>query len=259
MPTQFLDHIRRQTRRRIKSIPKGSYTPKNNHDFMTIFNTNKKPVIISEIKFASPSGGKIHPGPTDPVTIARQYLEAGASALSVLTEPNYFLGNIDYIRHIREACPKAHILLKDFIISEAQIKQGLAYGANAVLLIVAFLDTQQLNKLYHDALQLGLTPIIEVHNARELKRALQLRPSVIGINNRNLQTLEINLDTARMLITQIESGCHVICESGINHAHELASLMKLGFSGFLIGSHFMQSRVPGQALKRLISEVNHAH
>lgn len=259
MSTRFLDHIRRQTRERIKSIPKGSQPPKNNLDFLSIFNANQSPIIISEIKFASPSGGKIHPGPTDPVAIARQYLEAGASALSVLTEPNYFQGNIDYIRHIREAYPDAHILIKDFIISEAQIKQALEYGANAVLLIVALLNQQQLNHLYDDALHLGLTPIIEVHNAVELKCALQLRPRVIGINNRNLQTLEVNLDTARILINQIEPGCHVICESGINHAHELAAMTKLGFSGFLIGSHFMQSRAPGQALKQLISEIKHAH
>jgi len=259
MPTHFLDHMRLQTQERIKSIPKGSHPPKNNLDFLSIFNANQAPIIISEIKFASPSSGKIHPGPTAPVAIARQYLEAGASALSVLTEPNYFQGNIDYIRHIREAYPNTHILLKDFILSEAQIKQGLEYGANAVLLIVALLNPQQLNHLYYYALHLGLTPIIEVHNAKELKCALQLRPSVIGINNRNLQTLEINLDTARMLIKQIESGCHVICESGINHAHELAAMTRLGFSGFLIGSHFMQSRAPGQALKQLISEVKHVH
>ena len=147
MSTRYLDHIRQQTRERIKSIPKGSHPSKNNFDFLSIFNANQSPIIISEIKFASPSGGKIHPGPTDPVAIARQYLEAGASALSVLTEPNYFQGNIDYIRHIREACPDAHILLKDFIISEAQIKQALEYGANAVLLIVALLNQQQLNHL----------------------------------------------------------------------------------------------------------------
>lgn len=255
MSVNFLEKIRSHVKKRVELMPDSLIEMPNTLDFCKIFTVTSKPVIISEVKFASPSRGRIYPGQLNHVDIASSYINAGAAALSVLAEPHYFKGSIDFIKDIRAAHHESHILLKDFVLSKKQIAQGLLYGVNAVLLIAAFLNEDLLKELYDYSLHCGLTPIVEVHDALELEQALQISPHVIGINNRNLQTLEISLDTSRNLIKRIPDDCYVICESGIDKAVQIQEMMDIGFDGFLIGSMLMRCENPGMELQQLISEV----
>ncbi len=250
--SDFLEKIRGNIQVRAEAITVENNLKHNALDFCQIFMDSNNPAIIAEIKFVSPSRGRIYHGSLKHTDIAKEYLNNGASALSILAEPEYFAGNIEYISDVRKILPHAHILLKDFILTKVQIAQGLAYGANAVLLIVAFLSKQALVELYKYAVSLGLTPIIEVHDLAELKVALELEPRVIGINNRNLKTLKIDLDTSRELIKFIPKHIYAICESGIKNKVEIEEMQKLGFRGFLIGSHFMEKENPGQALGNML-------
>lgn len=223
-------------------------------DFCDIFKMNNQPVIIAEIKFSSPSLGVIYKGNHDPSAIAQSYLLNGAAALSVLTEPNYFKGNIEYIKEIRGAFPKVHILMKDFISTKTQLDRGLEYGANAVLLIVGFLAPKLLRELYDYAVGLGLTPVVEVHNLGELELALKLDPKIIGINNRSLDTLEIDLNISRELVRVVPNNIDVICESGLETKAQIQEMQGLGFDGFLIGTRLMSHENPGEALSQLLGE-----
>ena len=255
MRENFLEKIRSHVTRRVELMPDSIIEMPNTMDFCKIFSISTKPIIISEVKFSSPSRGQIYQGKLNHIDIAGNYLNAGAAALSVLAEPNYFQGSINFIKDIRVTYLNSYILLKDFILSKKQIAQGLLYGANAILLIVSFLNKDLLRELYDYSLHLGLTPIIEVHDGFELEQALQLSPQIIGINNRNLQTLEISLDTARNLIKHIPDDCYAICESGIDNSSQIREMMDIGFDGFLIGSSLMKYENPGIELQKLIFEV----
>lgn len=251
--SNFLNKIRPLVLERVQNIKslETNSTPAAGINFLDIFK-QKEPAIIAEIKFASPSQGNIYSGTLDHVAVAGSYLENGASALSVLAEPHYFKGNIEYIRDIRKAYPHCNILLKDFILDKRQIVQGKEYGANAILLIAAFLQPDQLKRLYHFILDLELTPLIEIHNSQELHSILSLNPKLIGINNRNLQSLKIDLDTSRNLIKDIPPSTYSICESGIDNKSQIQEMFALGFKGFLIGSSLMQTPDPGLALKTIL-------
>ncbi len=260
--SHFLDEIKNQVVTRVNqmTVAEDEFSGKRGSslDLCTIVHQQNRPGIIAEIKFASPSRGVIYQGQFNHVQIAEQYLKNGASMLSVLTEPFYFNGNIEYIRDIRSALPEAPILLKDFVLAPIQIKQAQVFGANAVLLIVAFLDPQLLRELYDYALSLGLTPLIEVHDEYELEQALLLQPNMIGVNNRNLKTLKIDLETSRQLIKMIPNNVVAICESGIATKSDILDMTERGFDGFLIGSHMMQTNHPGEALAALLGGVVHA-
>lgn len=248
----FIETIKKSVRSRAATIQIETDLTPNTLSFCDAFQESTTPAIIAEIKFASPSRGRIYHGSLDAVAIAGDYLSHGASALSILTEPEYFQGNIETIRVVRQAYPQSHILLKDFILSRAQIAQGLIYGANAVLLIVAFLSPKLLRTLYDYALSLGLTPLIEVHGLAELESALALNPKLIGINHRNLSTLTIDLGISDILIKSIPKGVFVIAESGIETKEDLDTMTRRGVDGCLIGSHFMKNEFPGQALQQLL-------
>ncbi len=252
MINNFLEKIRKTTQVRVANIATMPNLLPNKLEFCDIFLNQTKPVIIAEIKFASPSYGIIHQSTLSHVEIAKQYLANGASALSILSEPDYFKGNIDYIRDVRQAFPGVNILCKDFILSKSQIEQALHYGANSILLIVAFFSAANLKELYDYSLSLNLTPLIEVHDLAELEIALKLDPKLIGVNNRNLKTLEINLDTARNLIKYIPKNIYKISESGIENKAQIAEIYQLGFNGFLIGSNLMRSQNPGSALAQML-------
>ncbi|MGV3526016.1 MAG: indole-3-glycerol phosphate synthase TrpC [Candidatus Sericytochromatia bacterium] len=213
--------------------------------------------VIAEVKLASPSQGAIAPQ-EDPVAVATAYLQHGATALSVLTEPAYFHGDLAYLAAIREAHPDAPLLMKDFILDPYQLLQGRLAGADACLLIVAMLDDASLQALYAYARSLDLTPLVEVHTASELERALALGATLIGVNNRNLQTLEIDLDTSRQLAAQVPAGVTLICESGLRSGADLARARSWGYQGFLVGTHLMASGQPGPALSQLLEEAHHA-
>ena len=208
--------------------------------------------VIAEVKLASPSFGSF--GDVDPLEVAKDYLANGATALSVLTEPDYFHGSIGYLASIR---PYADIplLMKDFFLDDFQLDQALAAGADCILLIVAMLERDQLEKLYRGALERGLSALVEVHDEEELQVALEMGAKVIGVNNRNLHTLKVSLDVARRLAPiALESAGDItlICESGIHNHKEMVELHSLGYKGFLVGTSLVKSGEPGKKLKELL-------
>jgi indole-3-glycerol phosphate synthase len=219
------------------------------HDLKTAF-ANDECNIIAEIKFASPSEGELKAN-GDHVSIAQSYLKAGASMISILTEPYFFKGELDHLKTVREACPEALLLRKDFIIAPYQLLEARAYGADAVLLIVGLTEPEVTKNLYDQAIAMGLTPLIEVHNEADMDQALALGAKFIGVNNRNLQTLKIDLETSRRLASRRPQDAVFICESGLSKAKDVHDMCALGYKGFLMGSHFMKQPDPGKALQDL--------
>lgn len=251
MTGSFLDKIRTAIQAKVDRIPDVVNSSYNQRDFCKIFDGDSF-TIIAEIKYKSPSQGQIYKGSLTPVEIAKEYLSNGASALSVLTESEYFGGNIEFIERIHKVMPDANILLKDFVLDVKQINQAVVSGANAVLLIVAFLDHDKLHELYNYAISIGLTPLVEVHNIGELRRALDLNPRVVGVNNRDLKTLKVDLEISRTLIREIPAGVYAVCESGITSRDDIEEMIKLGFDGFLIGQSFMEHEHPGKILADML-------
>jgi indole-3-glycerol phosphate synthase len=211
--------------------------------------------IIAEIKFASPSDGDIC-NTIDPRGIAKAYLDANATMLSVLTEPQYFKGSLAYLRQIREENPKALLLRKDFIVDPYQLTEARAYGADAALLIVAMAGVAATKELFAEAHTLGLTPLVEVHDEEELAVAIDMGADFIGVNNRNLKTLKISLDISRRLSLMKPENVVFICESGLSTAVQLREMRELGYDGFLMGTAFMKQSSPGAALAALKKEFS---
>ena len=247
----FLDQMRLSTEARIRDIKLCDALSPNRLDFMSIFSARNP--VIAEIKFASPSQGWIYSGNLNHVAIAEQYLHNNAVALSVLTEPEYFKGDIHYIADIRAQFPSVPILLKDFIVSPEQIRQALQFGANAILLIVNFLSIDELSALYYEALQLGLTPIIEVSNVTELQVVARLLPKVILVNNRNLQTQKIDKQVSQRLISDRLNNTRMISASGIASRKDIQSVFDQGYDACLIGTALMLHQHPGVALQKLLA------
>ncbi|WP_101674862.1 indole-3-glycerol phosphate synthase TrpC [Alloalcanivorax mobilis] len=208
-----------------------------------------RPAVIAEVKKASPSKGVIRED-FDPVDIARRYQAGGASALSVLTDQDFFQGHEDYLRAARNAVGLP-VLRKDFIIDPWQVFESRAMGADALLLIVAALSDAQLNELYRAAQRAGCDVLVEVHTAEELERALALNAELIGINNRDLHTFDTRLDTTLELAQQVPGDHLVITESGIHTREDVALMRNNGIHAFLVGEAFMKAEDPGVALKGL--------
>ena len=196
--------------------------------------------LIAEIKRFSPSKGEICKK-FDIERIATDYMNAGASCLSILTEENYFKGNIDYLRKVKNIVDLP-ILRKDFIIDEWQIYESYYFGADCILLILAILDDKKAKLFYNIAKELGMDVIVEVHDKIELQRAVRLRVNCIGINNRNLKTLQINLNTFVNLSKEIPQGIIKLCESGLNNNKQLVDFADKGADGFLIGESLMSAK-----------------
>ena len=211
--------------------------------------TEKNPAVIAEIKKASPSKGIIAKE-FNPVFIANAYAENGAACLSVLTEEDFFLGSDEYLIAARNACALP-VLRKDFVVDAYQILESRVMGADCVLLIVSALSFDQLKTYYYLALESGLDVLIEVHNKEELLLALQLNPSLIGINNRNLKTFEVTLNTTFDLLSLIPKETVVVSESGILQKEDVIALQEKDVHTFLVGEAFMKTTHPGQALKAL--------
>ena len=195
--------------------------------------------IIAEIKRASPSKGVIQRD-AEVDEVAKSYESGGAAAISVLTEPKYFLGAARDLRRARLSVGLP-ILRKDFIIDEFQIYEARAYGANAVLLIVAALSALELERLFQLARGLGMDTLVEVHTRAELEIAAEIGANIVGINNRNLSSLEVSLDVSRELIAYRPQGALMVAESGLSTRQEIEELKRLGFNGFLIGEALMRS------------------
>ncbi len=209
--------------------------------------------VIAECKRRSPSRGVLR-ADYDPVAIARGYAEAGAAAISVLTEPTFFDGSLDHLRAVRAAVA-VPVLRKDFVVSEYQILEAKAAGADAVLLIVAALDPAELRALAGCAASLGLDVLVEVHDADELHAAIDAGARIVGVNNRNLRTLEVNVKASEAVIGLMPSDVIAVSESGLRTAEDLARLRQRGYRAFLIGERLMTVPDPGQALRELLAGV----
>jgi indole-3-glycerol phosphate synthase len=213
---------------------------------------NKGLNVIAEFKRRSPSKGVIR-ADADLKQIVKSYEAGGAAAISVLTEEDYFSGSLDDLRQVKESVDLP-VLRKDFIFDEYQIYESAEAGADAVLLIVAALDDTQLvslRKLAED--ELGMDALIEVHTLEEMQRAIACGANLIGVNNRNLHTFEVSLETSLSLAKQAPPNAVLISESGINNSTDLARLRDAGYHGFLIGESLMRSENPGAALRELMS------
>ncbi len=207
------------------------------------------PAVIAEIKKASPSRGVIRPD-FHPADIARAYETAGAACLSVLTDRTYFQGTPEYLQQARAACALP-VLRKDFIIDACQIYEARAMGADAILLIAASLDGGQMIEFEALAASLGLSVLVEVHNVAELERALKLDTPLIGVNNRDLRTFTVSLQTTLDLLAQIPQDRTVVTESGISTPEDVMLMRSHGVNAFLVGEAFMRETDPGAALKAL--------
>lgn len=209
----------------------------------------QKPAIIAEIKKASPSQGVIRED-FRPVDIAVDYAMNGATCLSVLTDKEFFQGSEANLQMVRDKCPLPAIR-KDFMIDPYQIHESRALGADCILLIVAALDDAMLKELYDTALGLGMDALVEVHDAEELERALKLDGNMIGINNRNLRTFEVSLQTTLDLKASIPDGKLIITESGIHTQEDVKLMQDNGIYSFLIGESFMRAERPGLKMREL--------
>ncbi len=206
--------------------------------------------VIAEVKKASPSKGVIRED-FNHLEIAETYQRNGASALSVLTDRNFFQGSIDYLSEIRQHVT-IPLLRKDFVFDEYQIFEARGYGADAVLLIAAVLDDKELHDFVELAFNLGMTPLVEVHDEIELERTLKTNAELIGINNRNLQTFKTDLNTTIRLIDGIPDDKIVISESGINTKDDIKTLKEAGVDAFLIGEALMREADIGKKLREFV-------
>jgi len=210
--------------------------------------------IIAEFKRSSPSVGMIRDD-LSPADVAGHYERGGASAISVLTDEEYFNGSIEDLRAVRTRT-RLPVLRKDFIVDPIQIYEAAIAGADAILLIVAALDDDSLGKLRRAAEdELGLDALIEVHTPDELRRALNVGARIVGVNNRDLQTFEVSLNTSERLIAEALPGRLMLSESGLRDSEQLRYLRTLGFHGFLIGEALMRAKDPETALRDLLANA----
>jgi indole-3-glycerol phosphate synthase len=212
----------------------------------------RQPAIIAEIKKASPSKGVLQVD-FDPVRQAQAYEAGGAAALSVLTDQNFFQGSLEHLRQAR-AATELPVLRKDFILHPLQVLESAAAGADAILLIAAVLTAEEVRTLQELAHQWGMAALVEVHDEQELDRALAAGARIIGVNNRNLSTFEVTLETSLRLARRIPDPIVRVAESGISSRQEIQRLQAAGFQAFLIGEWLMRSPSPQEALADLISQ-----
>lgn len=218
-------------------------------DFFGALKAQAGEAIVAEVKKAAPSAGELKPQ-VNAADQARKYAQGGAAALSVLTDNRYFGGGLEDLKAVR-AEVDLPILQKDFIIDPRQILEAKICGADAILLIVKALDDEELLNLYTLAKSLGLTALVEVNDHEELQRAVAINPRLIGVNNRNLATLEISLGTTARLSRQVKKDCLLLSASGIKGAAEIKNLKRDGAEAFLIGTSLMKAKNPAQALFKM--------
>ena len=208
-----------------------------------------KAAVIAEIKKASPSKGVIR-ADFKPAEIAKSYEAGGAACLSVLTDVEYFQGSAEYLKQARAAC-SLPVLRKDFMIDAYQVHEARAMGADCILLIAAAIDLAKMRELESIAHALGMAVLVEVHNGEELDLALQLETPLLGINNRNLRTFDVTLDTTLGLLARIPAGKIVVTESGIFTADDVKLMRENNVHTFLVGEAFMRQPNPGAELRKV--------
>lgn len=223
--------------------------------FLQNFSTQSAAInIIAEIKKASPSAGLINPqfaANFDPVRIASLYAENGARAISVLTDEKFFQGSLEHLRQVKSFV-KLPVLRKDFTLAEYHIYEGRAAGADAILLIAAVLDEYQLKDYQDLIIELGMTALIEIHAEDEIKKISTFAPKLVGINNRDLATLKVDIGTTEKLLPKISWKATVISESGLKDHESLVKLVQKGVGGFLIGETLLKEGSAGENLRRLL-------
>ncbi len=250
------EHVRQQVERRRRETPVSKLRERRLFSvpvrgFAAALAGNSRR-IIAEVKKASPSKGLIRED-FDPVAIAKDYADHGASALSVLTEERFFQGSLAHLEAIRQAVG-VPLLRKDFMLDSYQLVEAKSYGADAVLFIAALLDSSLLRELREEATALALDSLVEVHTEKELESALKAGSQLIGINNRNLKTFEVSLATTETLAPLLPPGTPAICESGIDSLEQIRCVEKLGIHVFLIGESLMRAPQPGKKLSELLEQ-----
>lgn len=243
-----------RARRDLHSLARDAQTRAGQRNFtaaLTARASEGLAAVIAEIKKASPSKGLLRE-PFVPVDIAKSYAAHGAACLSVLTDQRFFQGSANYLEEARAAC-SLPILRKDFIVDAYQIFESRDMGADAVLLIVACLDDAQMADFEAQAVALGMAVLVEVHDAPELDRALRLSTPLIGVNNRNLRTFEVDITTTIELAPRVPAGRVVVCESGVHARGDVKRVRDAGVHAFLVGETFMRASNPGQALAELFA------
>ncbi len=219
-------------------------------DFLAAL-TGRAPAIIAEVKKASPSKGVLA-AEFNPASISRWYEEGGAAALSVLTDEKHFLGSLSDLESARAAV-RLPVLRKDFTIDAYHVQQAAAHGADAILLIAALLSERQMRDFRELAERYRMTALVEVHDEEELGQAIASGARLIGVNNRNLHTFEVNLETAIRLAENIPASVVRVAESGIHSSADIERLREAGYQAFLVGEHLMKSGDPAGALRALLS------
>ena len=222
-------------------------------DFFAALKHGEKPAVIAEIKKASPSAGQLRPG-LEVSKVAISYEKAGAAAISVITEEDFFQGRLEYLEEARGAV-SLPILCKDFIIDPIQVLTARAAGADGLLLIAAILQQRPLKELLAMASQLDMACLVEVHDEEELSRVLETEARLIGINNRDLRTFRVSLGTTLRLRPRIPSNLLVVSESGIQTRSDLQSLAAAGVDAVLVGTSLMRAEDPGAKLRELLGRV----
>lgn len=223
-------------------------------DFSGAISTPNKINLIAEIKFASPSAGTIKKK-TDPLRIGQLYEEAGASAISYITDKRFFGGDLEQLPRLKTAT-SLPVLRKDFIIDEIQVKESFVYGADAVLLIARILSRHQLRELLALCQELGLAPLTEVHDDHDLEKAIDCGAEIIGINNRDLDTFEVNLQTTFDLVPLVPAGHIIISESGISNSDDLQFLKEAGVQAVLVGTGLMKNEDIGKKARELVEGLS---
>lgn len=246
---QIIDHKKTELQRRETGLEQKAQASIVARRSFAAALTATQPAIIAEIKKASPSKGIIAEQ-FDPGSIARSYQEGGAAALSVLTDQNHFHGSLSDLREARSAVGLP-VLRKDFTIDEYHVIEAAAHGADAILLIAAILTTDQLRRYRELGAEYYMAAVVEVHDEDELHSAIDSGAEVIGVNNRNLHTFEVKLDTALQLAERIPRNAIRVAESGIHSAADVKRLLGAGYQAFLVGEHLMRSGDPARALAQL--------
>ena len=221
----------------------------NGQAFESALRTSAAPRVIAECKRRSPSRGILR-ADYDPAAHARAYAEAGAAAISVLTEPTFFDGALEHLAAVRAAV-SVPVLRKDFIVSEYQLLEAVSAGADAILLIVSALDTGRLRRLAEMAADLGLACLVEVHDTAEIARALDAGARLIGVNSRNLRTLAVDAAVLDRAASMLPAGTIAVAESGIRTTADIAHLTAAGYHAFLVGERLITQPEPGAALRVL--------
>jgi indole-3-glycerol phosphate synthase len=212
---------------------------------------SRRPAVISEIKKASPSRGVLIED-FQPAALAQQYERGGAAALSVLTDRDFFCGSLEDLKAARAAC-SLPVIRKDFTIADYQVIEAAANGADAILLIVAILDDAQLRGFRDLAREFSMDALVEVHDARELDRAMASGAEIIGVNNRDLRTFQVTLETSLKLAPKMPANVVKVSESGIFGGDDVQRLAAVGFDAFLVGEHLVKSSDPAKAIGELVA------